>query len=62
MESVRERIKREWPVAEKMLPMTDPERLRRQKDEELNTAWAWIQVSRRLGRRITERELASINI
>ncbi|MCL1801074.1 MAG: hypothetical protein FWG25_06915 [Promicromonosporaceae bacterium] len=53
---------KERPHAEKVLPMADPEYLRRQQEEELDTAWAWVKVAQALGRPITAREQAACNI
>ena len=62
MQSVKEKLKQEQPQAEKILPMADPEYLRKQQNEQLDTAWAWVKVARALGRPITVREQASFNI
>ena len=61
MESVQERIKREYPAAAKMMP-PDPERIKRMEAERFSTARAWIEVAQRLGRPLTTREQQSLNI
>ena len=62
MQSITEKLAKERPHAEKVLPMADPEYLRRQQEEELDTAWAWVKVAQALGRPITAREQAACNI
>ena len=63
MQSVTEKLAQEQPHAGKVLPtMADPEYLRRQQEEELDTAWAWVKVAQSLGRPITPREQAACNI
>jgi len=62
MESTKERIKREYAVAAKMLPMKDPAQLKKMQDEKLDTAAAWIRVARKLGRPLSTREQECLNI
>ena len=61
METVLERIRREYPATKKMFP-PDPDKIKRDLDEELDSARAWIKVAQIRGRPLSAREQESLNI
>jgi len=62
MESVPERIRREYEVAEKMKPVPDVEQLKRWQAEQFANARAWIKVAQLRGKPLSVREQESLNI
>jgi hypothetical protein len=62
VESVRERIRREYEQADKIMGSDQKDRIKRWQAEEFANARAWIKVAQIRGRPLSAREQESLNI
>jgi hypothetical protein len=62
MESVKDRIKREYGVAEKTMAISNADKIKTCRNEEFENARAWIRVAENRGRGLTLREQENLNI